>query len=120
VPSSRITLLTGSKNVGRLYRYLQCAAGDHGIVWATLDALAEGLKVDKRTISRATATLVEQRALVVVRLGDAHGYVLDPRRLARRRRPRRLRGHLPACLLLSDEQTEELETALRAFLEGSE
>lgn len=73
-------------SAGALWCFLSenCERSTNALV-APQEVLADALKVDVRTIRRATAKLVELGAVVVFKVGTANCYALNPREVMRRR-----------------------------------
>lgn len=72
-------------SAGRLWCFLaeNCDRATNALV-ASQETLAEALKVDVRTIRRATAQLLKMGALVVFKVGSGRCYALNPREIVRR------------------------------------
>lgn len=72
-------------SVGKLWCFLaeNCDRSTNALV-CTQEVLAEALKVDVRTVRRATAELVAMGAMVVFKVGPVRAYALNPREVAKR------------------------------------
>lgn len=72
------SLLNISPSAARVYVFLAENIGPDGAVCASRKTLAEALKYSEKTISRHTKTLEKEGAIVILKLGTANVYCLNP------------------------------------------
>lgn len=72
------SLIQQDKNAARLYAFLCKHMGNDGTVAASRRTLAEAMETTERTISRHVAALEKLGALVVLKIGTANVYCLNP------------------------------------------
>lgn len=70
--------MKGGPTVGRLWLWLQEHAGHDNAVVVPVELLARELDVDRRSVSRAAATLQAGGALVIAKLGNSNVYIINP------------------------------------------
>lgn len=75
--------MKGGRLAGRLWVFLGRRANGRNAVVVSQELLARQLEVDVRSIRRATASLVEQGAVRVWKLGSGRVYVLNPEETVR-------------------------------------
>lgn len=104
-----------SPAAGELWCFLaeNCDRKTNALV-ASRDVLAGALKVDIRTISRATAKLVEIKAIVVFKVGSVNCYALDPREVMRRRDDHGAYWAFDARALIGRAENEAIMVKLKA------
>lgn len=66
------------KNAARLFAFFCKHMGPDGAVTASRTTIAEALEITERTVTRYVKTLVELNALVVLKVGTANVYCLNP------------------------------------------
>lgn len=70
--------LTDDRAASKLYIFLASACGHDNAVVCTYDTLAKELDLSERTIRRAVRRLEDSEHVVVLRVGSACAYVLNP------------------------------------------
>jgi hypothetical protein len=70
--------MKGGPTVGKLWLWLQDHVGHDNAIVVPVELLARELGVDRRSVSRAAATLQDGGALVIAKLGSSNVYILNP------------------------------------------
>lgn len=73
------TLIKAEPQAARLYAFLAENMGPDGTICASRPTIAEALDMGTRTVSRHVKTLEKLEAIIVLKLGTANVYCLDPR-----------------------------------------
>lgn len=102
----------------RVYAFLAKHAGHDNAVVCPIEVLAEELNCHPRTIMRATKWLEQQRRLVIVKVGTANAYVLDPTDLWKTYEDHKRFCSFGARTLASKAQNKTLKKRLTHMLEG--
>lgn len=71
--------MKGGPTVGKLWLWLQEHVGHDNAIVVPVELLARELGVDRRSVSRAAATLQDGGALVIAKLGSSNVYILNPK-----------------------------------------
>ena len=71
-------LMKEDANAARLYAFLAEHMGPDGTLAASRRTLAEALEIGERTVSRHVQTLVEMKSIIVLKMGTANVYCMDP------------------------------------------
>jgi hypothetical protein len=65
-------------NAARVYAFLAEHMGPDGTLAASRKTLAEALDIGERTVSRHIQTLVKMDSIIVLKMGTANVYCMDP------------------------------------------
>ena len=71
-------LMKEDANAARLYAFLAEHMGPDGTLAASRRTLAEALEIGERTVSRHIQTLVTMKSIIVLKMGTANVYCMDP------------------------------------------
>jgi DNA-binding MarR family transcriptional regulator len=71
-------LMKQDANAARVYAFFAEHMGPDGTLCASRSTIAEALGVTERTVSRHVKTLEEMKSLIVLKLGTANVYCLNP------------------------------------------
>lgn len=72
-------LLRAEPALARLYAFLAENMGPDGTICASRATLAEALEISEKTVSRHAKSLVDKGAIVILKVGTANVYCLDPK-----------------------------------------
>ena len=72
-------LMMTNQQAARLYAFIAKEMGPDGALCVSRKTLAEALKITERTVSRHVKTLEGMGAVVVIKVGNANVYCLDPK-----------------------------------------
>lgn len=73
------SLIRMEPQAARLYAFLAENMGPDGTICASRPTIAEALEMGTRTVSRHVKTLEDMGAIIVLKLGTANVYCLDPK-----------------------------------------
>lgn len=73
------TLLRAEPALARLYAFLVENMGPDGTVCVSRLTLSEALEVSEKTVSRHVKMLADRDAIIILKIGNANVYCLDPR-----------------------------------------
>lgn len=71
-------LMKEDANAARVYAFLAEHMGPDGTLAASRRTLAEALDIGERTVSRHIQTLVQMDSIIVLKMGTANVYCMDP------------------------------------------
>lgn len=72
------SLMKSDANAARIYAFLAKNCGPDGTLCVSRQTLAEALEIGERTVSRHIKTLEKEAAIIVLKVGTANVYALNP------------------------------------------